>query len=114
MTIKYQNGQTAEAVILSRTDTAMRVILRSSDDVLALSLLSGTWVTEDCEPVAIEFAVRHTAEVLNEEDFICSKDLAAHLIHLLLTDSSEDEIEPAPEVHAAAPDRKLSAAARIA
>ena len=96
MTITYQNGLSHEAILLSRSETAMRVIVRDSEDVLELRLLSGAWVTEECEPVAIEFASRRQAGVpMKEEDFICSKDLAAHLIHLLMTDSSEDLTESA-------------------
>ncbi len=96
MTIGYRNGQTAEAIILTRTETAMRVILRGSDDVLALHLVSGTWVTEDCEPVTVEFARRRAhGAPLTEADCICPAELAAHLIHLLLAGSTEDPLETA-------------------
>jgi hypothetical protein len=111
MTITYQNGRTEEALILSRTDTQMRAVLRNSDDVLALQFLSGTWVTEDCDPVTVTFASRRKAGApLTEQDCICPADLASHLIHLLLNDSSED----APAVSAVAENEKAVAAARIA
>jgi len=111
MTIRYQNGQTDEAIILSRTDTAMRVILRNSDDVLELQFLSGAWVTDDCEPITVEFGSRRTPGApITEKDCICSVDLAAYLIHLLLTDSSEDM----PEAPGAARDHKVCATARTA
>ena len=111
MTIRYRNGQTAEAIILTRTETAMRVVLRDSDDVLALQLAGETWVTDDCEPVTVEFARRRAPGApLTEADCICPADLAAHLIHLLLTDSSEDLLEAA-----AAEEREaLAASAGIA
>ena len=107
MTITYQNGLSHEAILLSRSERAMRVIVRDSEDVLELRLISGVWVTEECEPVTVEFASRRPAGApMKEEDFICSKDLAAHLIHLLMTDSSEDvdetpAVEPEVLTHAA-------------
>ena len=111
MKIRYQNGQAVEAVTLSRTEKSMRVVVPGSDDVLDLSRVGGTWITEDCEPVSIEYPSRRApGATIREEDCICPADLAAHLIHLLLNDSSEDvdaDAVPAPEC-------KTMAAARIA
>lgn len=96
MTIRYQNGHTAEAMLLSRSETNMRVMLRNSDDVTELNLVLGKWVTEDCEPVSVEFAARPAAAFITEADCICPAELAAQLIHLLLTDSGEDLPQAAP------------------
>ena len=110
MTITYQDGRSDEAIILSRTGTEMRVILRNSDDVLELKLLSGTWVTEQCDPVTLEFASRTKREVpMREEDFICPADLAAHLIGLLMTDSEEEQ----PEAPVVEHNQTMAAAARV-
>jgi hypothetical protein len=111
MKIRYQNGNAVEAVTLSRTEKTMRVALAGSDDVLELTRVSGLWVTDDCEPVSIEFPSRRVPSgAVREEDCICPSDLAAHLIHLLLNDSSEDEIGS----HTPAAERRTLAAARIA
>lgn len=94
MTIRYANGQTQEAALLSRTETTLRVALAGADDVTEFALIHGNWISADCEPVEIEFAWqrRQRKPVVTEADCCCTKDLAAHLIHLLYTDSS-DEID---------------------
>jgi len=91
MKIRYQDGLAVEAVTLSRSEKSMRVALSGGDDVLDLRRIGGAWVTEDCEPVSIEYPSRRApGATIREEDCICPADLAAHLIHLLLNDSSED------------------------
>lgn len=103
MKIRYQNGRAFEAVTLFRADNRMRVAVHGTDDVLELTCVSGVWVTEDCEPVSIEYPSRRAqGGQVREEDCICPAELAAHLIHLLLNDSTEDidveaEIEPTRE-----------------
>jgi hypothetical protein len=84
MTIRYANGKKIEAVLLSRTEKAMRVALQGSDDVVVLNDVNGSWVTDDGEPVAVTFAWEKAAPApICEEDFICSPDLAARLIDML-------------------------------
>ena len=56
MTIKYRDGRTVEAVILSRDSDSMRVAVKDAEDAVKLVSVHGTWVSEDCEPVRIEFA----------------------------------------------------------
>jgi hypothetical protein len=98
MTIRYMNGSAQEAMLLSRTETELRIALRGSDDVLSLNHIGGTWVTEDCEPVHVDFAWSRlpAGEPFTESDCVCSHDLAAHLIHLLYTGDEElQAAEPA-------------------
>ena len=84
MTIRYANGHTVEAVLLSRTENGMRVALQGSEDVLVLSQVNGLWVTEECEPVEVRFAWESpAAPPVAEADFICSPELAARLIDML-------------------------------
>src|ERR1041385_7023038 len=84
MTIRYVNGKMMEAVLLSQTEKAMRVALQGSEDVVVLNDVNGSWVTDDCEPVELSFAWQQPAAApLNEEDFICSPELAARLIDML-------------------------------
>jgi len=84
MTIRYANGKTIEAVLLSRTEKLMRVALQGSEDVLVLNDVNGSWVTDDGEPVEVCFAwQRAAAAPVCEEDFICPSELAAQLIEML-------------------------------
>ena len=61
----------------------MRVAIQGSDDVLEFTLSNGIWISEDCEPVQVEFAYRADAAQIREKDCICSHEFAAELIHLL-------------------------------
>ena len=92
MTINYPDGRVAEGIILSRTENTMRVALKDGDDTEIFTCVEGTWISEDCEPVEIRFAwQRHFPKgPVSEADCICSKELAARLIHVLLS-GDEDE-----------------------
>jgi hypothetical protein len=98
MTVRYANGSTYDAVLLMRDETTLRVAMHGSDDVTQIERIGEVWVTEDCEPVQVEFAwsqVRSSEEV-HETDFVCSLDLAAHLIHLLNAGEEETKANAAP------------------
>jgi hypothetical protein len=92
MTITYANGQTIKAALVVRTDNTIRVVLAGSDDVTEFTCIGGAWVSEDCEAVRIEYGwpVRIHAQY-TDEDYICPKDLAAQLIHMLLNPEDEEE-----------------------
>jgi hypothetical protein len=98
MVLIYADGSRTEAFLLARTENKMRVAIPGSDDPLELTDIHGTWVTENCDPVRVEFAWqgKTRAQILTEADCICSHDLAARLLHLLW---SADEEHP----HAARP-----------
>jgi hypothetical protein len=94
MTIGYRNGKTIEGVTLARTANTMRVALKGCEDAAEFINVHGTWISEDCEPVTIEYGPRRNAPAtLSEADCICPRALAAVLIDLLLTDSAEDAWE---------------------
>src|ERR1700722_10119367 len=95
MTLKYSDGKTVNAVLLARTETAMRVVIEGANDVDELSNIRGAWVSADCELVTVEFAWERIDRKppVSEADCYCSHELAARLIHLLYTDSSEEAIE---------------------
>jgi hypothetical protein len=72
----------------------MRVAVEGCDDAAEFIKVHGTWISEDCEPVTLEYGPRRTAPATpSDADCICSRDLAARLIDLLLTDSAEDQWE---------------------
>jgi len=92
MTITYANGTTLEAILVTRHEHTIRVAVRGGDDLLEFKDIKGIWVSEDCEPVRIEFEWQRCgrrAEVA-EADFICSQELAARLIHMLLNGEEEE------------------------
>jgi hypothetical protein len=94
MKIRYQNGSAFEGITLSRTQQTMRVAVKGGDDVLEFTNIHGTWVSEDCEPVTMEVGMTCApVENLSEDDFICSQELAAHLVSLLFNDSTGDFFE---------------------
>jgi hypothetical protein len=106
MTIRYTDGQNLEAVLLSRTETTMRVALQQHDDIVALTQVNDVWISDECEPVQVDFAwARHQGTLaIREEDCVCSHELAAHLIHLLYTGDEEVTAGaiPVPREHTAA------------
>jgi len=91
--IQYGDGRSVEAAVLSRTADTMRVAVKDSDDALVLRCVNGTWVSEDCEPVEVQFHWQRQFPKMSvsESDYICSKELAARLIHLLLNGGEENE-----------------------
>jgi hypothetical protein len=95
MTINYSDGRAVEAVLLTLLESTLRVAVQGADDVMEISDINGTWVSADCEPVAIEFAWHQLDRKpkISEADCHCSHELAARLIRLLFTDSSEDTTE---------------------
>jgi len=99
MTLIYADGSRTEAFLLARTENRIRVAIPGSDDPLEFTDMHGTWVSEDCEPVCVEFAWQGKTreEVLTEADCICSHELAARLIHLLWSGNDEDRLRAEPE-----------------
>jgi hypothetical protein len=92
MTIRYADGRAIEGVTLRRTANVMRVAIKGCDDAAEFSNVHGTWISEDCEPVTMEYGPRRRPPTtLSEADCICSRSLAAVLIDLLLTNSVEEE-----------------------
>jgi hypothetical protein len=98
MTITYLDGKTLEAVQLARAGSTLRVAVENADDVLEFTDINGTWVSEDCEPVRIEFAWQRKPrqEAVTEADCICPKDLAAELVRLFLSGDEQELTAMAP------------------
>lgn len=94
MVLIYADGNKTEAFLLARTENKIRVAIPGGDDPLEITDVHGTWVTEDCEPVRVQFAWegKTRAQVLSEADCICSHDLAARLLHLLWN-ADEETVE---------------------
>jgi hypothetical protein len=95
MTLTYADGRRTDAILLARSENKLRVAIPGCDDPMELTDVNGTWVSEDCEPVRVEFAwQRKTREqAVTEAECLCSHELAARLIHLLWS-GEEDELKP--------------------
>ena len=91
MIITYRDGTTVEAYILSRGENWLRVATKGRDDVVVLTCVNGTWISEDGGRVEVVFEwQRHSRkEAISESDCVCSKELVARLIHLLLTGAED-------------------------
>ena len=85
VTITYPNGSVLEAIVLAREENEIRAIATGCDDALAFTRIHGTWISEEIEPVTIEFAWqrRGASPVASEDDCACPKTLAARLIESL-------------------------------
>jgi hypothetical protein len=92
MTIAYSNGAVLNATLLSHDEDEIRAIAAGSDDVQVFKRLRGTWITEEIEPVAIKFEwqVVSASPAPAVEECICPKELAAHLVRLLLAGDDSD------------------------
>ena len=98
MLIRYEDGRNSEAVLISRTTGTMRVVLQGGADAIDLTDVNGVWLSENCEPVQVEFAWEsrpHTAAP-SVSDCVCSAELASTLVDLLATGSPEAESEAPP------------------
>jgi hypothetical protein len=86
MTITYSNGTVLEAIVLAHEEEALRVAVAGEGDVRTFRRIHGVWISEECEPVAVEFAWqrRGASPALSEDDCICTKELATRLIQTLL------------------------------
>jgi hypothetical protein len=92
MRIQYANGTTMEAALLARTENTIRVAPQGGDDVLEFTHRNGVWISEDLEPVQIQFEWerRGRKPEISEADCVCPQDLAARLVHLLLSGEQEE------------------------
>ena len=116
MILIYADGRRTEAVLLARSENQLRVAIPGCDDPVELNDIHGTWVSDDCEPVRVEFAWEGTTreEVPPEADCICSPELAAHLIHLLWSgDETEEWKADAPVASGGAPGVRGATRARM-
>ena len=96
MLITFPNGAQLEGVLLSQSQTHLRVAIRSWDDVAEFTRYRDVWISEQCEPVRIEMEWERMRwpEDVAEADCICSQELASHLIHGLFSGEDEQHSDP--------------------
>ena len=95
MRITYPNGRVIEALLLSRGQETLRVVVPGDDDTRTYTLAEGAWRSDKGEPVHIELAWdgRSNSGVPAEAEFVCSKKLASRLMSLLVSFSSDDLLD---------------------
>jgi hypothetical protein len=82
MTITYPKGTVLRAIVLSHEEHEIRAVAPGCDDVLIFTRANGTWISEELEPVTFEFEWqrRGTPRLFQEDEYICPRALADHLI----------------------------------
>ena len=110
MTITYLNGTILKAIPLVYDLHEIRAVAPGSEDVLVFTRIHGTWISEEIEPVTIEFEwlCRAATPVPDEADCVCSKELAAQLIQGLLS-GEEREKAGANSLYAFSPEGTCTA-----
>lgn len=75
VTITYPNGAALKAIVLSLDEHEIRSIAPGGDDPLVFTRDHGTWISEELEPVTLEFEWQRYETSLScvEEDCICPK-----------------------------------------
>ena len=86
MTITCPHGTVLEARLLSQQPNEIRAAAAGCDDTLVFTRYKSTWISENLEPVVIQFAWQRAKRfpVPSEDTCVCSKELANRLIHSLL------------------------------
>ena len=86
MTIMYSDGRVLEAMVLAHDEETLRVAVSGESDARTIRRIRGGWISEECDPVTIEFAwQRHgLPKVPDEIDCICPKTMASRLISIML------------------------------
>ena len=101
MTITCPHGTVLEASLLSQHDNEIRAAAAGCDDTLVFTRFHSTWVSEDLEPVVIQFAWQRCKPfpVTSENNCVCSKELANRLIHSLLHGSDPEMAPGNPDIY---------------
>ena len=53
--IKYSTGVRLQGILMAMGDGLIRVAIQGADDAAIYRLINGSWISEDCEVVTIEF-----------------------------------------------------------
>ena len=95
MTIHRADGHRIEAALLARHQHAVRVAVRGSEDAVEFKEWNGTWISEDCEPVWIEFDWDEHANELSRPEcaFLCSPERARRVVGVLRRDQETEPLD---------------------
>ena len=95
MKIRYSDGRSIEAVVLSQQGPFIRSAIQGCDDAVEFTAVNGMFFSEEGEPVLMEFAwERHASPNLpSPVDCICPKELALALIQSPLEQSPKPRLK---------------------
>ena len=90
--ITYLDGTVLKAIPLTYDQHEIRAVAPGTEDVLVFSRVHGTWISEEIEPVTIEFEWqrRVATPVPDENDCICPKELSASVQALFSGDKPRE------------------------
>lgn len=94
MTITYADGTVLEAIVFAHEDEGFRVALAGEGDVRTYRRIHGAWLSEECEPLAVEFAWGSdgAAQIPGEVDCLCPWKLASRMISMLQAGARKDDL----------------------
>jgi hypothetical protein len=95
MTIHRADGHRIEAALLARYQHAVRVAVQGGDDAVEFKEWHGTWISEDCEPVRIDFDYDERASEPSSQEcaFLCSPERARRVVGVLRRDRKTDLLD---------------------
>src|SRR5262245_42366382 len=86
MTITFPDGTRLQAALLMRIADSLKAAVPGEDDPRVFTCISGTWISEDVDPVRIEFEWEKRRTTFTKlDDCICDKGFASRLIARLLS-----------------------------
>lgn len=95
VTINYLDGTILQATVLSSNEHEIRAIAPGCDETLLLTRAQGVWHSEGTQAATLEFEWQRIPPppACEEDECICPKELAAHLIRALLVGSEQETVE---------------------
>ena len=104
VTISNTGGRVLQGLILSRTGTTMRVAVNGFEDAEQFTCVKGTWISENCEPVEIQFEWRRHAltEPISDAGSRCSEEMANRFVHVVVSGGEAECKREVPMLRASA------------
>src|SRR5262245_31077895 len=93
MTLIFPDGTRLQGALLMRDENTLCVAVQGQDDA-SFTRANGAWISEDGDPVRVEFEWerRHTT-IPSLDDHISDKQCASHLFARLLSPAEEDLLQ---------------------
>ena len=94
MTITFPDGTRLQADLSMRSADTLLVVIPGQVATCVFTRMSGVWISEDDDPVTIEFQrEKRLSTVPSVDDSNCGKPLASRLLARLLDPSDGDLLE---------------------
>jgi hypothetical protein len=93
MIIIFPDGTRLQADLSMRSADTLLVVVPGQVATCVFTRMSGVWISEDDDPVTIEFHREKRPSAVPLDDPNCGKPLASHLIARLLDPSDGDLLE---------------------